>query len=526
MRNLLLLIISSLAIFATNAEALEFKGHANFWNFYQTDDVGSTTVALVYASDGTTLLGIAVGKDIATECAAPRICTFRKIGEGGELKLENWTNSGTFPLGNIGGDSMLTNIGVNGRAQQDAWSGVIDGNFTRLSLDNRALLGREKNRFRFSDLYAQYETKTYQVSLGRKAIQAGVIVDGVSGDYYFGPAHALDSKSFGVFAGYAPDPITKSPSQDFFTFGPTFHFIPEFSSAGDTKFLVDSSLVTELYKGDVNRFYLFSRAHFTPIREFSMFAFSTLDLPWSGNDGGLKSTHFSLQNHWHPNEKWFFALGFSQFRIDRYLQEDAVRWVTNGTAQSTRVSDSLDKSHRYRIDFRTSVRLFPEAQPYLRARYERRTFDSNKTFENAAPSQSPALDLALLNRKNAYSGTGGLRLFLLENFETDTALTYSQRFQSSGWDAYQSFTYDSPHQWSLDSSFQLISSNRTIDNSVNGAAGTEDHSYDLYAGVGGSYRFLSDFLLQIRYDFSNEDEKVLDRRTTIHSVLTRLDYRF
>ncbi|MBN8555748.1 MAG: hypothetical protein J0L93_09915 [Deltaproteobacteria bacterium] len=508
--------------------ALDFKGRANFWSLYQTDDVDSTTVAVVYnISDLSTPIGVVVGKDIAIECSKPtHSCTYRKIGEGGELTLEHITDAGRSSYGKIGGDSLLTNIGISGKATEKKWSGNIDGNFSKLFLDNRALLGGQKNRFRFYEFNAQYEDAKYEVSLGRKSIQADILVDGVSGKYFFGAKENKDSKSIGFFAGFAPDTITKNISSDSFTFGPTFHFVPDFSSEGPVKLLVESSLVTEIYKGDMNRFYLFSRAHFTPVKELSFFSYSTLELPWMKDNANLKSSQFTFQTLWHPNEEWFFSIGFSQFAIDRFLQEQAVRWVTDNSSKSTRVSDSLDKSQRYRLDLRASFRPIYEFQPFIRARYERRTFDSNKLFLNSVTGQTPSLDLGLLNRKNAYSGTGGVRLFLWEEFETESSATFSQRFQSSSWEAYQFFSYDTSKQISFDAYFQFVSSNRTINNSVPSAAGTDDHAYDFYAGTGVSYRFLSDFLAQIRYDFSNEDEKVLDRRTITHSALVRLDYRF
>jgi hypothetical protein len=211
------------------------------------------------------------------------------------------------------------------------------------------------------------------------------------------------------------------------------------------------------------------------------------------------------------------------------MEPEAVRWVTDDKTQSLRISDSLDRSQRYRFETRVSYRPVQRVQPYFRIRYERRTFDSNKTNANAPPTAtSPAgKELAVLDRKDAYRGTLGLRMYFFdEKLETESTATYNQRFQSKAYDFYQSFTWDSGTNWTTDLYLQWVSSQRNIQNSIPSTPSQASKTIDYYAGIGGSYRFLSDFLAQIRYDFSNEEDLSLADRITSHSILGRLDYSF
>lgn len=517
----------ALTSLATDIAALEYSGRLNTWTLYETDDIDSTTVAVVYDTTVTPPreMGVVVGRDIQRECSiAGRSCSYRKIGSGGELTLERVTDSGTEKLGKIGGDALLYNLGVSAQAKEDAYTGKINGNFTTSLRDTHTLLGGDQYRFHFYDLYVGYKGNDYRMSLGRKSLDSGVTFDGVTADVFFGPTNALETKTLGFFGGLAPDPITNSFSKNYATFGPTLHLIPEFASQGESKFVLDSALVFATYKSSVDRFYLNTRAHFTPKKQVSLLLLSTLELPWKGDDGGIKSSHLSLQSFWRPNRKWFFSAGVSQFRIERHLQEEAIRWVTDtGSRQTDRVGTTLDRSHRYRLDVRSSYRPIEWVQPFVRARYERRTIDSTKQFDNSNP---PLADLTLIGRENAYQGTGGFKLFIGDHLETETSGTYSRRFQSKGYDGFQYVGWDSGNLWTADTYFQYVTSARTIDNSVTGVEGSRESAVDFYAGIGGSYRFLSDFLVQIRYDFGNEDDKYLDKRIQIHTALVRLDWSF
>ncbi len=507
----------------------DVSGSLNSWLLYQTDDVDSTTIAIVRNESGV-ILGIAVGDDIATECAAPRTCTYQKIS--GETRLDLERVTGSFDdierenQGKIGGDSLLWNLGLNAKAQKKEWAGKIDGNFTTSLMENRALLGHDQYRFRFTNIYGEYQKSKWRLRAGRQHVMGGALVDGVNADFLMGPSHLQDSRSLGFFAGLAPDPITKGFSKDYLTFGPTLRWIPSFSETSESKVLVESSLISELYKLSVNRFYLFSRVHFTPVRRFSSLLYSNLELPWMGSDGELTSSLLSLHNYWRPNEQWFFTLGFSQFRIDRHLQEQGVRWVTENSSQSARLGETLDRSQRYRVDIRASVKPAPEYQPFVMVRYERRTFDSDKEGSNSDTAQTEVSDLRLLNKKNAYQGSAGVRTFLLENLETETSATYGQRFISKFYSFFQSASWDSPQGWSAQLDLQYVSSKRTPSLSTPNTLGSPESQVDIYAGLGGSYRFLSDFVGHVRYDFAHEDDATLDRGIISHTVLLRADYKF
>lgn len=515
------------AISISQASALEYTGRANAWTFYQTDDVDSTTVAIVKDASGQEL-GIAVGRDIAVECAvAGRTCEYRKIGNGTELELERVTDAGRVSLGKIGGDTLLTSLGLDGRVTQGEYLGRFSGNTTFSLLDNRALgMGYDRARFRISELYGELKKKKFQMRAGRQPILGGVLVDGVSGDYFLGPDFSADSKTIGAFGGLAPDPISKMPSKDFITSGATYRWIPNFSQSGDAKLSIEGSLVSEFYKMKMNRFFLYSQLRFSPIKPYSTLIQSQVDLPWSGSNSGLSSSLLSLQNFWRPNSAWFFSFGFTQFKIDRYLQERAIRWVTDNTPQQTRLGDTLDRSQRYRLDVRASVKPIPLLQPFGMFRYERRTFDENKRNLNSDSNTPAQLNLGLVNRKNAYQGTLGVRVFPRDELETETSGTYGQRYQSKFYSLFQSATWEAPGGWAIQGDFQYLVSNRTQDMSIPNTLGPRERAVDWYGGLGASYRFLSDFMGQIRYDFGNEDDFVLDRRISSHSVLARVDYKF
>lgn len=527
LRFVILIAMILLHLMTSRIDALEITGHANTWSLIQTDDLDSVVVAEVYRVSNNALVGVVVGADIKTVCANTLYrCVYRTIGAAGELSIERRSDAGTTNHGAMSGYSALYNLGVNAKATEGPWLTRVNGNFTGAALNQRTLLGHDTYRFRFTDLYQQYTSTEYQVSLGRKAVMGGAVVDGLDASYFFGPENSADSKSIGFFLGFAPDPISKNPSKDFVTFGPTFRFISDFSSQSESKLLAESSLISELYKGDLNRFYLYSRINFTPTQKFSVQAYNTLDLPWSGYDGEIKSTLFSVQTHYRPKSQWFYSIGFTQFRIQRYLQEDAVRWVTDDTRQIARIGDSLDKSQRYRVDFRASYRPNPEMQPYVKARFERRTFDSNKTLSNINDGSTANPDFSLLTRTSAYQGTLGLRLYVLDHLDSDTSATLIRRFQSSGWNGSQTLLWEQGKDWSADASFLFSSSNRTLKNSVATVDGSQQHAYDLYASVGGGYRFMTDFQLQVHYDWANEDDKQLDERITTHTGLIRVDYTF
>ncbi len=510
---------------------LSYSGRINAWFLYETDDFKSTQAAIVYDTSVTPAapLGIAVGRDVAIECVKPnRSCEYRDLSSS-DLKTPLTTQGGSsvsYLSQTDAGDSLLSSVGMNVRATQGAFGAHVNGNLTTSLMENRTLYSGDKYRFRFTDAYASYHRERYRFTAGRKAVEGDVLIDGITGDYFFGPDTSPDSKSVGLFAGLAPNPITKHPSTDSVTFGGTFRYIPNFSGQSDTKFQLNASLVAETFKGSMDRFYLFSRAHFTPVRSLSLLAYSTLELPWTddGSNAEFKSSHFSLQSFWRPKPQWFVSLGFSQFRIDRHLQEQAVQWVVDpGSRQAERIGETLDRSQRYRGDVRLSYRPIPMVQPFIRARYERRTFDSNKTFNNSSP---PTTDLGLVDQKDAYSSTFGFRLNLLESLETESSYSYNRRYSSKGYDLFQSAVWDSGKDWTVDAFFQYVSSERTQNNSVFGTAGIMVKTTDYYTGVGGSYRFLSDFLGQIRYDFSGEDDPALSNRFFIHTVIGRIDYSF
>lgn len=523
---------------------MEYKGRLNTWALFLTDDYSSNTVTEVYENASCDnpgqLLKVVLRRDKndVIECET-NCCRDRKILDSETIvegRVENADASADeVASSNSIGDVLLWNLGTDTGIKDGKWSGKIKGNLRSSLMKQRALYGDRKYRFLFTDVSAEYKDlqneTPYSIAFGRQSILAGVLVDGVSGNYYWGSSDGKEDRSIGLFGGLAPSPITKDPNLKFTTFGANLKFIPDWSRTTETKLRVDSTLVTELYKGKWNRFYLFSRAHFTPVTKLSFLASSTLELPaFSGDDKNLSSSNFSLQSFYRPNRDWFLSLGFTQFRINRYLAEESVRWLTDENSyQSNRVGETLDRSHRYRVDFRASYRPIEMAQPFVRVRLERRTFDGNKTLLNqdpATPDEAASEDLRLLDKKNAYGSTFGLRLFPLRQLETETSFSYQQRYLSKYWEIQQNLNWDSGTKWTADAYFQLVSSERSIQNSISTGEGTKVKATDYYLGVGGSYKILSDLLGQIRYDFSCEEDYVLGNSITIHSLLARLDYRF
>lgn len=538
------LLLSLLTLLPSFSFALESKGRVNLWGLYITDDYSTTSVRYQYSQSScenpnpANLEEIVIGKEKDQVVCSNGFCCVDYSLQGDQLSLERIisSDSGTREVASSRkiGDTFLSNLGLNAEAYQDKYSFHIDGNATASLLNERALYGNRDYRFRFTNLYAQYQEDgkhAYRVSLGRKAVVAGVLVDGVSADYLFGPSYSRDSKSIGVFGGLAPDPITKHPEKKRYTFGANFHYIPNFSTNSDSKLLIDSSIVGEMYESDFNRFYLFSRVHFTPIKALSLVGYFTLDLPASGDDGSISANHFSLQSFYRPNRKWFLSAGFSQFKIDRYLVEETVRWLTDeGSFQTARVGDRVDRSHRYRFDLKASYRPVFYVQPFVELRYERRTFDSDKRFLNdPSPNDDtdePDLNFSLLNKKNAYKVAGGARAFPIEALETETKFSFNQRFQSRSYDVYQFAAYQIDRNWSVDAYGQIVWSRRKILDSVPNAGSSTSNATDYYLGVGGIHRILSDLSAQIRYDFSCEEDISLDGPITMHSILGRLDYRW
>lgn len=526
---------------------IEYKGRANAWLLYLQDDFGATSVIDVYENASCSNPGevdyVVIGKNLEDVLACAERCCEQRVIKNGETvlerKVENPDGSDTTSTSSSSsiGSTFISSMGIDAEAKEKKNLGKMRGNFKRTWTDSRALYGSQKNSFRFTDLYYEHKdldySKPYAVSLGRRAVDAGILVDGVYGQYYFGPSEKKETKKIGFFGGLAPNPITKEPSLDFTTFGFDFSYIPQFSTSNsETKFKLDTSIVSELYKGSWNRLYLFSKSHFTPTNNLSFFHYSTIELPApSGDDSALNSSHFSFQGVYRPDRYWFFSMGFTQFRIDRYLKEESVRWLTDDNSyQSDRVGETLDRSHRFRLDFKTSYKPIPITQPYLRVRLERRGIDSNKKLLNADPSSTdPAVeDLRLVDKKNAYKMSIGNRLFPLSRLETDTQLTYNQRFLSKSYDIFQSAFWQGGDRWSVDGYLQMVWSERNISNSSpsSATAGTNVDATDYYLGIGGSYKFPSDLLAQIRYDFACEDDYSLDTNIFIHSILARIDYRF
>lgn len=533
------------SLFASSLNAFEVKGRLNTWSLYITDDFDISSVIDVYENASCDAPGEVIERVFGKERAAitdrceSTNCCIERVVRGDEIIAERVYESGGEILRDEGakaGDTLLMNIGTDLKAKQGHWDFQSKGNMTYSALEERTLTGDRTYRFRFTDVYAQYEDTdsnfAYRTRLGRHSILAGALVDGASFDYYFGNKATRTSKSVGVFVGLMPHPITKHIDLDFRTFGATFHYIPEFANSTGTKLRVDSAVVGEVYKSDMHRAYLFTRSHFSPFAKLSLFHYSTIDLPASGDDGGISSNHFSFNIHYRPSTPWFVAAGISQFKIDRLLKERIVGFqdeLSNNPTAAERVGTTLDRSHRYRFDLRASYKPVPLAQPYVKLRYERRTFDGNKTSLNQntdTPLVAPPENLSLVDKKNAYQGSFGIRFFPMIQLETDSSFTFLQRYQSRAYDLYQSVVWDNGDFWTVNGFGQVLWNSKKIRNTNPSLSSTSVNSMDFYLGVGGSLKFMTDFLAHFSYDFAHEDDYELERSIIIHSLWARLDYRF
>lgn len=518
-----------------------FGGRLWSGGLYSMDDFDTQSVVEVYQNASCENPGdiqkVLFGKKkayAATECATH--CCVERVLRGDETIAERIISNAAGTAASISdenktGPSLLANIGIDGDATRGKYALKIHGEFAGSILDERTLMGHDRYRYMFTDAYAQYKDvnrKTgYQIRLGRQSPVAGVLTDGASATLFLGDDGFKESKSISFFGGLAPNPISKKPKLDRMAFGSFGTFIPNFSQRSDSKLRVESGLVGELYKKKFNRFYLFNRTHFTPVKPVSLLAMLTLDLPAKGDDKEIGINYLSLQAFWRPDLRWFLSGGFTQFKIDRYLREESVRWVTDeGSRQSARLGDTLDRSHRYRGDARVSYKAFTFFQPYMKLRYERRSFDNNKTGLNTASGTTPgAQNLSLINKKNAYRIDPGFRVYPSASVETDTSFGFNQRYQSKAYEVLQSVSW-SNKKWGADAYGQAMWSKRLILNSVSSAAAKNVKATDYYLGTGVSYKFLTDLLGQIRYDFSCEEDDSLGRSILTHAVWARLDYRF
>jgi len=524
-----------------NSNDWRFSGRLWTGGLYLMDDFDTQSVIEVYQNlscgNPGTLLKVVYGKEkaaIATECATR--CCVQRVLRGDETIAERIISnpSGTGPVvsnENAIGPSLIANIGINGDATSRKMAFKVNGEFASSLLNERSLLGHDRYRYKFTDVYFQYKDanrKTgYQIRIGRQSPVAGVLTDGASATFFLGDDGFKESKSLSFFGGLAPNPISKKPKLNQMTFGSYGTFIPNFSRQSDSKLRVESGLVGELYKKKFNRFYLFNRTHFTPIKPVSLMAMMTLDLPATGDDKEVGLNYATLQAYWRPNNRWFVSGGFTQFKIDRYLREESVRWITDeGSKQSIRIGDSLDRSHRYRSDARVSYKAFTFLQPYLKLRHERRSFDNKKTGLNTAGSSPAPQNLSLINKKNSYRLDPGFRVYPIASIETDTSFGFNQRYQSKAYEVFQNVNWSSSKKWAADAYGQVMWSKRLILNSVSTAPAVNVKSTDYYLGTGVSYKFLTDLLGQIRYDFSCEEDDSLGRNIFTHAVWARLDYRF
>jgi hypothetical protein len=509
---------------------------------FDQNGMDSVSVVEVYQNNDKSNPGqlekVIFGKDTAAieaECQN-RYCVRRTL-RGGETIVERViagsNNKRSVTESQKTGATWISGLGLDTRVERGSHELKIKGNFSASLLNERTLYGHERWRPSFTEAYYQYRDekskRPYFVRLGRQNPTAGVLVDGASATLLFGKEGYRDSKSIGVFAGLAPHPVTKRPNHERSTFGLQSTYIPEFSAKSDSKLKVDSSLVGELYKNKFNRFYLYNRTHFTPIRELSLIGMLTLDLPAAGDDGSVGVNYTTLQSLWRPDTRWFLSFGFTAFKIDRFLREESVRWLTDDQSQQQdRLGDTLDRSYRYRGDVRASFKAFWFLQAYLKLRYERRSFDSNKTRLNQAPTTSALAspNLSLLNKKNAYRIQPGLRIFPIADLETETSFAYNQRFQSRAYELFQSANWEPRPRWNLDAYGQAVWSRRSIANSVASTPSVSSKATDYYAGLGISYKLLADLVGQIRYDFSCEDDASLEESILSHSAWLRFHYQF
>ncbi len=521
-------MISILALSLVTASSFEMSGRWNSWSYYESHEWNSTTVALIYDSISNDYLGAAVGADIAVECAvAGRTCIYRKLS-GNEIIVEHVSDSGRETIVRPK-DIWLGSLGGDVRLKKDDWSARVNTDIMGSFLGERALTGHRKFRLNAKEIFAQRRWNQWIFSAGRRRSFMGITSDGATALYDF--SQDEEARVVGAYAGLAPNPITKMFSKDFVTVGSTVRWIPSFSKTSETKLRLEGDLVSNLYKKKMNRLDLVTRVHFTPIQKVSFIQDSTLALPWMGSDGNIKSTFYSLNSLFRPDSQWFFSVGFTQFRIHRYLEDASVRWFTDeGGVQSLRLGDTLDRSHRYRFDARASYRAAVELQPFTRFRYELRTFDDTKIKENSpleVGTEPPANNLGLVGGKDAYRLTAGVRLFLFDQrLHTETSGTWDQRFRSKGWDANQKVAWNSDDQWIADVDITYMKASYKTSNGLNVNNSTELSGEDYYASLGIAKSFLSKWEVNLRYDFSYEKDFALDRHIFIHGGLIRVDHSF
>ena len=538
MRYLLIIITSSLICSSLAAESgpnFSYEGHANTWALYLTDNFDATSVIDVYSGASCDSAGdldfSVIGKDRSLITACDTRCCIERVIRNGETIVERMISSDGTTLADRSiktGDSFLGNLAINAKAQKDHFYGKLNSNATGNFMEQRALYGSKAYRLRMMDAYLGWEKDKWDISGGRKAILGGVLIDGVDANYRFGDGDQKTEKSFGVFGGLSPHPITKYPRMDAYTFGAKFHFIPEFSSKTESKWKFDTALVGEYFEGEMNRFYLFTQSQFSPTWHWAFLLYSTLELPAEGDGSTIESSHFSLQSIYRANEKWTLSTGFSQFKVDRILREESVRWLTDSSGnQSTRLGDTLDRSNRYRFDLKLSYKPVYFVNPYIQARYERRTFDDSKRLLNEDPGSADPTpeNLVLLNRKNAYMGRIGVRSYPWEALDTESIFTYNRRFNSKAYDFYQSLGWEDA-KWGAEVYGQVVWSDRDLQNSVPDVQATKVDATDYYLGISGSYKILAKLTGQLQYDLSNEDDYSIGSSILTHSILARLDCRF
>lgn len=518
------------------------KGNADAWMLFLTDNFASVSVLEVYDTDNCAAeniadlepLFVAYGKERDDVSCFDGRCCLERIIQGDEIIAERIISSdgeGVSAKDTKSGNTLLQSLGLKAEFKSSYFRAFMDGDFRFHLLNSRTLYGSKKYRLHLNDLYAEKDfrlgNQLFQARLGRQSLEGGVLIDGLRADWAW---NEKKSKTLGVYAGLAPDPRTKHLSHERIAFGLPFHFIPDFAEDSKVKFLFDSNLYVETFKGGLNRFSLFSRSHFTPIPELSLFHYSHLELP-TIKDKSISSSHLSLRAFYRPHKNWILNFGLSQFRIDRYLLASSVQYLTDdGSLQRERVGDRLDQSDRYRVDAKVSYRINRLAQPYIAGRYERRTFDSDKIFLNPTPESDPSEpkeeNLRLINKKNAYGGDLGLRLNWPKNIDTDTRLSYQKRFQSSFYSLNQNISWIPDEKWFVEGNFQFFRSQREIAASISSQDPTSVKSLDFYVNLGLSYRFRSNISGQIGYDFMSEDDASLEKNIFIHSLLLRFDYRF
>ncbi len=543
------LLLLSLNIFANQSTAsaptpssstLKYEGRIWTDSIFVMDDFKSQTVIEIYenasCSNPGELQKVVFGKEresIASVCDSQ--CCIEKTLRGNKVVVERIISNADDSDAEITdkyktGPSLISGVGLDFGMNSNKFGAKVHGNFSSSILDERTMYGHDRYRYYFTEAYGEYKSNKFQVRGGRQSPVAGVLTDGLDVNFFLGSEGYRESKKIGLFGGLSPNPISKKPSHERMAVGLYGTYIPEFSSKSDTKLRTDSGLIGELYKNKLNRFYLYNRTHFTPIRELSLLGHFTFDLPApSGDDKGFSVNYASLSSYWRPDLRWFASLGFTQFKIDRFLREESVRWLTDeGSQQSDRLGDTLDRSYRYRVDARVSFKPFYFLQPFLKGRYERRTFDENKKGLNQAPGATgSAVDnVVLLNKKNAYRVEAGTRVFPIASVETETSFIFNQRFQSKAYEAYQAVIWQVSKPFSLDAYGQAVWSQRLILNSVASGQSRKSKSTDYYAGLGASYKFVTDLMGQIRYDFSCEDDPSLATNILSHSAWARLEYKF